>query len=409
VSDQGEYVELDLIADPDAYEQMAREWLESQIPGYTWRPGAPEVVMLQANSQILSEVVEQASQFAPVIFSYYGQSLLNIPIGEAASATGTAQFTFSVDVQSLTVEAGTQLAVPNPEGDSFIFTTEDNLIAPEGGGQGTVDITAVDPGAQSNGCFGEADLIDVLDGIDSVYVTTTTGGSDEESQDDYLNRLAAALTILAPRPILPNDFVVMALQVPGVGRAMALDLLQPATTDGGVGLPRDASRHQPTERCITVAVMGEDGGMPSAGLMQTVYDLLNANREVNFLVYVVPPGDNGVATSIDVQASVVAYKGNVTTDVQAAVEDSLNTWLSPETWGGAEQASGQAFAWSYDTKVRVFEAVDWINRAQGVFYVNTVQLKKSTDSTWATGDIDLAGLVPLPAPGNITVTVTIAP
>jgi hypothetical protein len=53
--------------------------------------------------------------------------------------------------------------------------------------------------------------------------------------------------------------------------------------------------------------------------------------------------------------------------------------------------------------------VDWINRAQGVFYVNTVQLKKSTDSTWATGDIDLAGLVPLPAPGNITVTVTIAP
>jgi uncharacterized phage protein gp47/JayE len=57
----------------------------------------------------------------------------------------------------------------------------------------------------------------------------TAGGVDAESDADYLDRLHELLTLLAPRPILPNDFAVLARTVAGVGRATAIDLYNPTT------------------------------------------------------------------------------------------------------------------------------------------------------------------------------------
>ena len=57
----------------------------------------------------------------------------------------------------------------------------------------------------------------------------TAGGADEESPDDYLDRLTEPLRMVALRPILPQDFAILALQNEGVGRAVALNLYDPAT------------------------------------------------------------------------------------------------------------------------------------------------------------------------------------
>ena len=62
------------------------------------------------------------------------------------------------------------LSVPHPSGEAQLFETDDDLVAPEGGGTLSVGITAVVEGAAGNGCFGEAELVDVLEGIELVEV-----------------------------------------------------------------------------------------------------------------------------------------------------------------------------------------------------------------------------------------------
>jgi hypothetical protein len=115
-------------------------------------------------------------------------------------------------------------------------------------------------------------MLDVIDGVETVTMAAAaTGGTDEEEADDYLDRLADALSILAPRPILPQDFATLARQIPGVGRAVALDLYQPGTNDniaagqpGGPltveGTPVNAGAGiTPVAKCVTVAITAEGG------------------------------------------------------------------------------------------------------------------------------------------------------
>jgi hypothetical protein len=192
------------------------------------------------------------------------------------------------------------LAAPNPDGESYVFQT-DNEVRSDAATK-TTTVTALEVGAAANGCLGVCELIDVIDGVASVTMTLAAGaGADEEDADAYLDRLADALTILAPRPILPQDHATMARQIEGVGRALAIDLYKPGTNDniaagqpGGPltveGVPLNAGAGTTNvPRCVSVAITAENGQPPSQALMHEVWLTLDGAREVNFLEYVVPP------------------------------------------------------------------------------------------------------------------------
>jgi Baseplate J-like protein len=394
-------IQLELVADPDALGDAAVAYLEQAIPGFEARPGNVETVLLYANAQIGAEIVEQAAEIDPLIFSYLGEDLLGIPARQATEATGTATVTWAADVQTATLyPAGSLLAVPSPSGESVAFQTNVDLTAPAGGGVQTVAITALEAGELANGAYGAAEPIDIVDGVEAINVAVpTAGGSEEETTDEYLARLAEALTILAPRPILPADFSTLARQVDGVGRATTIDLYQPSTGQGGYGTPRGASPATNVPRCATVVITGADGAAPGDALMLEVYDLLDASREVNFLVYVIAPGYN----AIDVQATVHAYPGYAAAEVQAAAELELAHWLDPAAWG--TPPGGFAGEWIFDNSVRLYEAVDALNGAAGVHYVESVQIRK-VGGTFDTADIALQTPVGLPTPGTFTITVT---
>lgn len=391
-----EYIDLALTADATALADESKQYMEDQIPGWTARAGNVESVLLEGNAQIGAEVVEQASEVPPVIFAYYGQWLLGLPLREATPAVAQATFTFS---EPATVPAGSLLTVPNPDGNTYVFQTDADVRSD---GVLTVGTTALEAGAAANGSGGVGEMLDVIDGVSSVTMAGATGGSDEESADDYLDRLTDALTILAPRPILPQDFATLARQVPGVGRSLAINLYQPSIAEGGAGLPRDAASHNNVPRCVTVAVTAEDGTAPSQALMDSVYALLDNAREVNFLPYVIPP----TYTTVDVTANVTPYPGYLKAEVEAAAEEMLRTWLDPLAWGA--QAVGEIQSWARDLKVRLFEAVDYLNRADGVFYVNTVTMGVNGGAQ-SGADINLPGAAPLPVAGILAVTVTDAP
>jgi hypothetical protein len=399
-----EYIELPLTADATALSDIGKDYLSEEIEDWNPRPGNVESVLLESTGQIGAEVVDQAAQIPPVIFAYYGQWLLGIGLLEATPAVSSVDFTFDAGIAA-SVPAGSLLAAPNPDGESYVFQT-DNEVRSDGTPPLRTTVTALEVGASPNGCVGVCELIDSIDAVASAtMIQVAVNGTDEEDADAYLDRLADALTILAPRPILPQDHATLARQIPGVGRALAIDLVQPPASSGGVNISTVSGRVHPwgpepngstnVPRCVTVAVTAEDGSAPSTALMQTVMNALDAAREVNFYEYVIPPS----YTTIDVQAVVVTYPGYVPAEVAQAAQEMMATWLDPLAWGS--EAVGETQAWSRQTVARIYEAVDFLNRADGVQYVESVQIRKS-GGAFAAADIPLTGIAPLPRVGSVS-------
>jgi hypothetical protein len=392
------YEELDLLVDADQLTLYSIDYMEAAIPGWVAQPANPETIMMEANGQIASEVAAQAAEVPDEAMAYLGTSVYGFPMEDGAPSRGNATIVFAADTPATTVYQGTEVVVPHPSGATFVFETDRDITAPQGGGSASLVVIASEFGSAQNGCFGVGELQEEHEGVAAITVDTTTQGLDEEDPTDYLTRFSTYLSILTARPILPVDFARRAQLNPRVGRAVALDLYQPSTAEGGYGTPRDASSHTGVERCVTVVISNADGSAPPADLLLEVYNDLDANREVNFLVYTIPPGQNGAYTAIDVRATVRPYPGVTDADAIAQAEEQVRQWLNPANWG-VVPGTAAAADWATDNKVRIYEAVDWINRASGVFYVVSVELKKSTDSTWSSTDIVLGGAVPMPTVG----------
>jgi hypothetical protein len=404
VSDQSdigaEYEELDLLVDADQLTLYSIEYMEDAIPGWVSQPANPETIMMEATGQMAGEVAAQAATVPDEAMAYLGTSVYGFPLIDGAPARGTATITFAASTPATMIPQGTEVVVPHPSGVPFVFETDRDITATEGGGTAALSVIASEYGAAQNGCFGPGEFQEDYEGVDSIVVNTTTGGTDPEDPTDYLARFSTYLSILTARPILPIDFARRAQLNPRVERAVALDLYQPSTAEGGYGTPRTASTITNVERCTTVVITAAAGAAPPADLMQEVWTDLDTNREVNFQVYVIPPGANGAYTGIDVRATVRPYPGTSDADAQAQAADQLAQWLNPQNWGVVPGA-GAAQDWATDTKVRIYEAVDWLNRAPAIFYVVAVTMKKSTDpvGSFAATDITLTGAVPMPTLG----------
>jgi hypothetical protein len=296
----------------------------------------------------------------------------------------------------------------------MIFLTNDEVIAPVGGGDVAVDIVALDAGVDYNGAFGASELIEIVEGVASVSVPgATTGGADPETSEDYLDRLTSFLTI-PRRPVLPADHSTLALQVPGVGRATAYNLYYPGTAlrdavpsqaagnyDLWTPAPPPSAGQSGVARCTTVAILADGGFAPAPELLQRVFEVLDSNREINFLNFVVAPS----LAEIDVKCDVKGYTGIDSDDIVQNVKDTVGVWLSSQEWNAPPGV--ETGVWELDTKVRLYEAVDYINRAGGVWYCENVQLKLHASPGWTTGDITMPGLAPVPftKPANIFVNI----
>lgn len=400
MSTQTEYMELDLQMDSDQLTLWSIEYMETAIPGWVSRPGGPETIMMEANGLMASEVIDQASQVPAEAMTYLGVSVYGFPVSDGASSSGQATIEFAVETPATMVPQGAEVTVPHPSGATYLFEVDRDVWAPEGGGiVSGLSVVAAERGSAQNGCFGVGDFQEAYEGVVNITVTTTVGGRDEEDPLAYLGRFSTFLSIQNGRPILPVDHSNRARLNPRVGRATALNLYQPSDVEGGYGLPRDGASHTNVERCVTTVVTGDGGAAPPEDLLLEVYTDLDENREVNFLVYVLSPGENGVYTPIDVQAEIHPYPGVTDEDAIQMAIDQMNAWLDPAQWGQVPGTTSNV-DWAVDDRVRLYEAVDWLNRAVGIHWVQNVMLKKSTDADWIAGDIVLGGAVPMPTPGE---------
>lgn len=389
---ESEYISVPIDTDPQDILNDAYSFIQNVIPGWTPSDGHLDVWLLQSVASVASESRDVASEVTRSIFRWYGAYLIGLPPIDATAATSETTWTM-IDSGGYTVPGGTQVAITDDYGNVIPFETMDDITVFPGSNVtavGAVNIIASAPGADGN-AIGTAgsniELLDPLTFVDHIVLeAVTSGGQDAETDDDYLNRLSSTLQMLAPRPILPEDFSVFARNIPGVWRATTLDGYNPTT----------ATYNNP--RTVSIAVIDQDGNACSTSVKNAVLADLEARREVNFQIYVIDP----TYTTIKVTATIQALSGWDITSVQADIEAALNSYLSPATWGTTQLDQR---AWVNNVNIRYLEISTVINNVNGVDYIASLTIGAGAGAM-GTADLVMSGVAPLPQPGTMTITVT---
>lgn len=379
------YIRLPITAEPADLSEDSIEYLRDNIPGFQANEADPAVILIDAWAQIASDILYSATGVPDEIFRYFGRSVVGIPPVDAAAATGTVTFT-AIDTAGYTIPDGTQILGTNADGDDVPFETVGDYTI--GAGASTVAgvaVQAVEEGSIANSVNGAGELLDTLDYIVAVTFDAATGGGLEPEDDDvYLGRLRAELALMAPRPILPDDFAVLARRISGVDRAVAIDGLDP-TANAGAGSTGN-------ERMVTVAVINEAGTAVSTAIRNQVAAYLDGLREVNFVVHVIDP----TLTPINVTFTFTVWPGWDADAVKASAEASVAAFLSPANWG--QPPLGDTREWVNDTIVDYDSVAHAILSTEGVRRVTALTVNAGT------ADVALAGFAPLPSVGTVTGT-----
>lgn len=381
------YVPFPIQTDPDRLLEDAYGYLEFYVPGWTPAVGNLDVWMLEAMARMVAEARDVAADVPDTIFRRLGNDLYALPPNEATSARATATFTLKENLTGFLIPAGLTIAVTDPIGVQRGFQVEIDTYVPATFLTSLVMMVAVETGPLYNGMGTSSPtvLIDSWVNVTGVVLASATaGGADAETDAEYMSRLSQRLVALSPTPILPQDFALLSLEHPAVGRAVAIDGYNPVGPLTG------------QSRTVTVVVADDDGHVLSTEAKAEVVALLKAMREVNFNVFAIDP----TYTTINVTASVVPVSGYDAVTMQAEVADALRAYLSPANWGAPSEGGqfGDPFPWTNQTKVRYLEITTVINNVSSVDYIVSCTVNGGT------ADITMTGVGPLPNPGTMTIT-----
>lgn len=228
------YIQLPVNTNPTTLAQNAMTAIGNNLPGWIPRESHIEVLLLEQFAAMCAESATVSAQVPQAIFSYFG-SLIGITPEQGFLASAQTTWTM-VDNHGYTVPAGAVVGYQVLGNQLYLFQTVSPFTVPAGSLQtapGAVLIQAQSVGALYNGLAASAypNLVLVSPAYSFVAsispTTTTSGGADAETTAAYLNRLSDQLQLLAPRPILADDFAAMAQSVDGVYRATAFSGVNP--------------------------------------------------------------------------------------------------------------------------------------------------------------------------------------
>lgn len=390
------YIRVPIETSAEQLEQDTYDLIRTKAPNWEPSDGNLDVWIIQAVTAIAAENRDLASDVLDIIFSYFGSSIMQIPPDYGSPASAATTWTM-IDTLGHTIPAGTLVGIPNSAGEVIPFETMVDVVVPAGqtvtaAGAVTIIATALGVAGTALGTpGGTVQLIDILDYVASVtQVAATGGGDDPETFDDYLDRLTEQLRLLSQRPILPNDFAVMARGVPGVYRAVAIDGYNPTNSTYN------------NERMIAVAAQDSAGNAVSGPVKAQIDALLQANREINFDVRMMDPNYN----LINVTATVVRLLAYTAVDVQARVVEAINDYLSPAKWGRDPRFTDASaeLTWINITTLYYNEMISVVDRVEGVDRVSDLTMSLNP-AAQARVDITLVSPAALPRPNTISAVV----
>jgi hypothetical protein len=379
--------------------QQAVQYIQTRAPAWEARDGNLDMWILQAVSSQASDLRELATDVPNTIFRYFGDTVLGIPPNDAVPAQVTSTW-FSIDALGHLIEAGTLVGIRDNGGVLRGFQVQNDVSILPGLNQtneGEVTLIAIEAGIASTNIGGvgvPAELIDPLDFVSSVVLfDKTSGGVDPETIDEYMNRLSEYMRGLSTRPVLAEDYARMANNVPGIHRAVALDGYNPA----------DDSYFN--ERMITVVGIDQFGLDLPQEVKDDLDDMLEAQREVNFIINVIDPS----RTTIDVTFNGFAVRGYSAQEVEAQAVAAITSYLSPMNWGRdpSVTTAGADETWIETQFVRYNKVMQVIESVQGLDYLDTLTIARGGD-TLSTSDVALDLPAALTEPGTINGVVSSA-
>ena len=394
-----EPINVPIETDPEELVEIARDYFAGVFP--EWSPSRGDQVdwIFRAAAYIVAELRDVASDVPLAIFAYLGRWLVQLPPAYAAASTTTATVTVA-DTAGYTIPAGTRFrALTSGDGGTVFYSTDDVTI-PNGSsvtGDGEVHLLAEDEGAAGNFAAGVAgEIVDSLPWVTAVAFEDdagnaigAAGGSDEEDETAYLARLADRMRLLSPAPILVEDVSAIVAEVPGVGRSLAVNLYDPDL---------DTYGH---DRTVTVYLLDETGGSPSAPLKTAVENHLESLREVNFVFHVRAPH----YTSVDIEYEVTAYPDVDLGVLETSCDAAITSYLSPLNWGRRPLVGDDpSLEWEDSAVVRYGELYEVLNSVGGVHYVNKVKLALHS-APRSEQDVAITGPGAIPTIGLLTGTV----
>ena len=387
-----EYIDVVVDTDPQDIMDDFITFMQTVVPGWTPSPGQLDVWMMMTIAFAAAESRDVASRVPKSIFRWFGANLVNLPPIDAAPASVASTWTVQ-DNAGYTIPAGTQVSIAKTGNEVYAFATTSDTVIPPGSTTATnVQLLALEPGADASdiGSPGAAvQLLDPLSFVTGITMTSATaGGADAESDDDYLNRLAAELRLLAPRPILPGDFSVFARQIAGVSRATTIDGYNPfhnLLTVNEASMETDATGWAVGANCTLAqsTAQAADGTHSLAMTSVAAGDMWS--NEVGY--YAVTPGDVMTALA-SIRANTVVRQCRV----MIAWFDSSHTLLSTSngTLGNDSTTAWTAYtltatAPSGAAYARVRAYVVGTGGAGEVHYVDKVSLRRGSTTDWVPG------------------------
>ena len=369
--------------------------LAARVNGWQPHDANLDTWLIEAFAEAGAEIRSLAADVPASIFSTFGTRVLGLPPNAATAATGVATFT-ATDSAGYTLDTGATFGMPRSGNDLVAFATlQPATIAVGQTSVTNVPFAAVELGAEGNGLSGEGQMLDPITWVSKVNVPVATSqGQDAEEADAYVDRLANLFPAVALRPILPQDFAVLAMQlVAGVGRAVAMNLYDPAAKTWN------------NARTVTLVLTASDGTPCSSTVKAQVEKLLDELREVNWVIHVI----DASYEAIPVAATVVAYAGQDMETVKAACVEALTQYLSPANYRLGEMspaiAGGEVInppvgeAKPRQQTLYLNELIALLDRTLGVDRVKAVTIKG------AAADWVLPSPITLPTAGAFTVTV----
>lgn len=245
------FVQADIQSDPQQLLDGAVDSLNSTLaanglPGWSPSDADLAVVILGIVAQMAADVAQVASTVLSAVFRSFGAILfgINFNSGAAATVSSTWTFTSPAPTGGFEVDAGTAVLISG-----YAFYVQTTVTTNEGDTSATIQLVASAPGTLYNDLGGisqPATPNEELNWVAGITLAgTTSGGADQETDDDYQNRLASVLRLQAPRPITAGDYasfllsdVCLAQTGIAVGRATSIDGFYPqsrALSTGGSG------------------------------------------------------------------------------------------------------------------------------------------------------------------------------
>lgn len=385
----GEFVKLPIELTPQAMIEEAIAEMEAQIEGWDPSLGEYELILFQAIVyRIALPFVQLAAQVDAAIFNEWGRQIVNVVPQEATKATVQSTWTVK-DAGGYTIRAGTQVDIARTGDQRVGFLVVADVEIPVGKTAttaGQVTLEAIEPGLEGNGLEGEGILIDAFDYVtDIAIIGTSANGGDAEDPTHYLGRLAETMQTFIEGVVKARDVEIVARNVPGIGRALAIDNYNAETAEAE------------KEKTTTVVVTDALGEKASAEAKAAVAAKLEEKREVNYLFFVI----DATYHEIDVEAEIVPMQGFDKAAVAATVASAITAFLRPAVYG--QQPPGDASSWVNSTTLRYQDLVTVVNNVEGVDHYSVLKWRKAAEA-YAAADIALTGIAPLPRADSIKVS-----